>query len=243
MARTRNIALLTVIVAIGASLVATSVAPAAMRSERLDRNLCLTTGGGRIVPIPGFPGERIDRRLLKDIRLLKRKYEIFITDGHSDDPVHSANGEHPMGLALDIVPNAAEGGTWRKISRLARRAEPRRDRPVAPFRWVGYNGDSGHGRGHHLHLSWNHSETRPGAVARSVYTLRCPGEPTGRKGDGRRGDRDGRDRDGDGGSGGVRPGSGDSGGGSGGIDAGRVAVRMSSQVLDPVIETGGVDAP
>lgn len=245
MARTRNIVLLTAVAAIAASLMAASLAPAAMRSERLDRNLCLTTGGGKIVPIPGFPGERIDRRLLKDIKLLKRKYDIFITDGFSDDPVHASNGEHPMGLALDVVPT---GQRWRKISRLARRAEPRQDRPIAPWRWVGYNGDAGHGKGHHLHLSWNHSDTRPGGISRSVYTLRCPGESDGGTGDrdGRRGDRDrdGRDRDGrdgdGGGGGGVRPGSGD-GGGSGGIDVGRIAARMSAAMAAPVIETGGVD--
>lgn len=239
MARVRNIMLIAVLAAVGAMLVAASVAPAAMRTQRIDRNLCLTTGGGKIVPIPGFPGERIDRRLLKDIKLLKRKYEIFITDGHSDDPVHSANGEHPLGLALDIVPT---GQRWRKISRLAKRAEPRQDQPIAPWRWVGYNGDSGHGKGHHLHLSWNHSDTRPGGISRSVYTLRCPGEPDG-DGDGRRRgdrDRDGRNRDGDGGGGGISPGSGD-GGGSGGIDVRRVAARMSAAMLQPVIETGGVD--
>ena len=37
-----------------------------------------------------------------------------------------------------------------------------RTSPRAPFRWVGYDGDANHGRGHHLHLSWNHSETKPG---------------------------------------------------------------------------------
>ena len=28
---------------------------------------------------------------------------------------------------------------------------------MPPFRWVGYEGDAGHGCGNHLHLSWNHS--------------------------------------------------------------------------------------
>jgi hypothetical protein len=39
---------------------------------------------------------------------------------------------------------------------------------------VGYNGDIGHGRGHHLHLSWSHSPTEPEDPARTVYTLKCP---------------------------------------------------------------------
>ena len=146
-----------------------------MRSDKINKNLCETTGGGKFVPIPGFPGEKADRRLLTDIKYLRRKYDIFITDGLSKDAVHAANGEHPIGLALDIVPNAAKGGTWKEISRLAKRAEPQQNDPIAPFRWVGYNGDAGHGRGNHLHLSWNHSDTRPGHPAKTVYTLRCPG--------------------------------------------------------------------
>ena len=28
---------------------------------------------------------------------------------------------------------------------------------MPPFRWVGYDGDAGHGCGNHLHLSWNHA--------------------------------------------------------------------------------------
>jgi len=221
----------------------------AMRSERISKNLCLTTGGGRFVKVPGFPGERIDRRLLNDLRLLKRRYSIFLTDGYSNDPVHSANGEHPLGLAADIVPNAAAGGTWRDITRLARRAEPTQDQPIAPFRWVGYDGDSGHGRGHHLHLSWDHSETSPGKPARSVYTLRCPGKRK-RAGDGTGGDGGGTGDDGtstrDGGSGASSSGGtspGDGSGTSGGIGVSRLSAQLDLQLLDPVIETGGVDAP
>jgi hypothetical protein len=155
------------------SAAGTAVAGAQMLSTKLGPRLCETTGGGRIVPIPGFPGERIDRRLLTDIRWLRRRYPIFITDGHSNDPVHAANGEHPLGLALDIVPDPG-AGTWRDITALARWAEPRQNEPRTPFRWVGYDGDSNHGRNHHLHLSWSHSVTKPGRIARTVYTLRCP---------------------------------------------------------------------
>jgi hypothetical protein len=149
---------------------------ARMKSTKLGDGTCATVGGGRIVDIPGFPGERIDRRLLADIRWLRRRYPLLITDGYSTDAVHAANGEHPLGLALDIVPDKAAGGTWAEISALARWAEPRQNQPRAPFRWVGYNGDAGHGRGDHLHLSWNHSPTRPGGKARTVYTLRCPNQ-------------------------------------------------------------------
>ncbi|HEY8466027.1 MAG TPA: hypothetical protein VIL04_04415 [Solirubrobacterales bacterium] len=156
------------------ALVGATLATGAMRSERLGPRLCETTGGGRFVSIPGSPGERIDRRLLNDVRMLKRKYKIFITDGYSLDPVHSRKGEHPIGLALDIVPDRSRGGNWRLITKLARWAEPRQNKPRPPFRWVGYNGDAGHGRGNHLHLSWSHSETRYNVPARTVYTVRCP---------------------------------------------------------------------
>jgi hypothetical protein len=236
-ARLRTFLLSLGIVAVcGGAIVA--AASGAMSSEKLGRNLCLTTGGGKFVDIPGFPGERIDRRLVSDIRMLKRKYKIFITDGYSHDPVHAANGEHPLGLALDIVPNAAKGGTWKDISRLARWAEPSQNQPRAPFRWVGYNGDAGHGRGHHLHLSWNHSESRPFHPARSVYSLRCPGERRSRDGGGGRDEGGKRDGDGrDGGRGGVRPGRGD--GGGGGISP-KVAADLERQLRHPVAETGGV---
>ncbi|MBK5118230.1 MAG: hypothetical protein JJE23_15125, partial [Thermoleophilia bacterium] len=156
-----------------------AVAAARMQSERLGQGLCETVGGGRFVDIPGFPGEQIDRRLRRDVAMIVRRYDVFITDGYSTDAVHSKKGEHPIGLALDIVPNTANGGRWRDVGRLARWAEPEQDKPRAPFRWVGYNGDRGHGRGNHLHLSWAHSVGKSGKPARTVYSVRCPkaGDP------------------------------------------------------------------
>jgi hypothetical protein len=208
-----------------------------MRSTKLDKHLCETTGGGKIAQIPGFPGERIDRRLLADIRWMEKRWNIFVTDGYSKDSVHSQNGEHPLGLALDIVPNKSTGGSWKQIDRLAAWAEPQQNRPRAPFRWVGYDGDSGHGSGHHLHLSWNHSEAKPYTRARTVQTVLCPGKKSGGggKGDGGGGGTsdgggkgDGGGDKGDGGSGGVNPGD---GGGSGGVNP-RAAASS--------VETGGV---
>jgi uncharacterized membrane protein YgcG len=176
-----------------------AVAPgssARMQSVELNRNVCQTTGGGKFVKIPGFPGEKIDRRLLKDIKVLRRKYKIFITDGFSKDPVHSANGEHPIGLALDIVPDFAKGGGWNDIDRLANRAERRQNRPRAPFRWVGYDGDANHGRGHHLHLSYSHGASKFGEPVKDMYSMRCPekrggGEPDGGGGGGGGGNQGG----------------------------------------------------
>src|SRR6476620_12055110 len=109
---------------------------------------------------------------------MKHRFDIFITDGYSTDPVHAQNGEHPIGLATDIVPNKAVGGTWGEIGDLAHLAEPKQNAPIPPWRWVGWNGDPGHGRGNHLHLSWMHSPATPRHPARVVYTRRCPGPTT-----------------------------------------------------------------
>jgi hypothetical protein len=145
-----------------------------MVSTKLGPRLCETVGGGKFVDIPEFPGERIDRRLLTDLSWLEAKYKVFVTDAYSMDSVHAAGGEHPIGLAADLVPNKAAGGTWNDIDRLAAWAEPTQDHPRTPFRWVGYDGDAGHGRGNHLHLSWNHSDTKPGIPAATVDTIFCP---------------------------------------------------------------------
>src|SRR3954452_11900451 len=205
------------LIAATAGIVALAASPAAaMRSEKVAPHLCKTVRGGRFVPIPGFPGERMDRRLLPDIRWMKRRFHIFITDGYSRDPVHAGNGEHPIGLATDIVPNFAKGGTWNDIGELAHLAEPKQDEPIMPWRGVGWNGDAGHGRGNHLHLSWSHSDTKPRHPARVVYTRRCPGSRTGRSRDG-----DGHHRHHRGGSsGGTGAGSGGGGGSTGGTGAG-----------------------
>lgn len=172
---------LQLVLALLAAPLLAAVAPAegAMRSVQLKKNLCKTTGGGKFVPIPGFRGERIDRRLLPDVRWMKRRFSIDITDGYSMSSVHSKKGEHPLGLAADIIPHRRRGGTWAKIDRLARKAEPRQNKARLPWRWVGYNGDANHGRGHHLHLSWAHNKkTRPGKPARWVLTRRCPASPS-----------------------------------------------------------------
>lgn len=232
----------------GATLLAIAAfatpASAVMHSERLDNGVCLITGGGRFVDIPGFPGERIDRRLLTDLKYLEAKYKIFVTDGLSDDPVHAAGGEHPIGLAVDLVPNTAEGGTWKDITALAKFAEPVQNQPVPPFRWVGYNGDEGHGRGNHLHLSWSHSDTTPGHPARSVYTMRCPGDAVGRAGGGGGSQPTeptttptpgGHGHHGS--SGGTEPSGGSDP--SGGISAGR-AIRQINRSGPPVVEHDGV---
>ena len=117
-------------------------------------------GGGRIVAIPWQPEASVDERILADLQILKERFHIAITDGYSTSSVHAAAGEHPLGLGVDIVPGP--GGTWDDIDRLARIAEPQQNHPVSPWRWVGYDGDTNHGRGNHLHLSWQHGAAAPG---------------------------------------------------------------------------------
>lgn len=127
-------------------------------------------GAGALVPITGAPGQLIDERIAGDVAYLIRTYRLTITAGYAPTG-HAADGEHPLGLAVDIVPGPT--GTWDDVDRLARWAEPTPNAPRPPFRWVGYDGDANHGRGHHLHLSWNHgpaSGQRPPAPWVQAFT-------------------------------------------------------------------------
>ena len=134
----------------------------------------LAYGTGEIVPIPASipheEGDMVDRRILPNLRWLAQRYPIYVNDGYSGPlpsgehvgcrGCHVKNSDHHNGLAVDIVPvNWSDScdARWRGITRLAKWAEPLQNRPAAPFRWVGYDGDSGHGCGHHLHLSWEHA--------------------------------------------------------------------------------------
>jgi hypothetical protein len=129
---------------------------------------------GEIVPIPAAipheEGDMVDRRILPDLRWIAGRFPIYITDGYSGPlpdgahvgchGCHVRHSDHYNGLAVDIVPlrwSDRCDRNWRGITRLAHWAEPRQNRPRPPFRWVGYNGDTGHGCGNHLHLSWAHA--------------------------------------------------------------------------------------
>jgi hypothetical protein len=130
---------------------------------------------GEIVPIPtSIPheeGDMVDKRILGDLRWIAARYPIYVTDGYSGplpngehvgcNQCHVKGSDHYNGLAVDLVPlNGTPGkcdDTWAPITRLAEWAEPVQNQPVPPFRWVGYDGDAGHGCGNHLHLSWQHS--------------------------------------------------------------------------------------
>ncbi len=134
---------------------------------------------GKIVPIPASvphqAGAMIDRRLVPDLRYLAAHFAISINEGYAGplpgNPqkiigcprCHVADSDHKNGMAVDIGPRTWSpkcDSHWKGVSRLARWAEPRQNQPRAPFRWVGYNGDAGHGCGNHLHLSWTHADAR-----------------------------------------------------------------------------------
>jgi hypothetical protein len=134
----------------------------------------IVSAPGQIVPIPAAvpheEGDMVDSRLIPDLRWIAARFPIYITDGYSGPlpngewagchRCHVKGSDHYNGLAVDIVP--LDGGpkcdaSWRPITRLAHWAEPTQNHPVPPFRWVGYDGDAGHGCGNHLHLSWEHA--------------------------------------------------------------------------------------
>jgi hypothetical protein len=170
---------------IACCLAAAAVAAAGPRSTRT------VYAPGKLVPIPASiphePGDMVDRRIVPNLRWLAARFPIYVTDGYSGPlpggghagcrGCHVSNSDHHNGLAVDIVPvrwSPRCDRNWRGVTRLARWAEPRQNRPVAPFRWVGYDGDAHHGCGHHLHLSWDHASAPSFRLAPSVEVFRVP---------------------------------------------------------------------
>jgi hypothetical protein len=134
-----------------------------------------------LAPLPavavasGAGGIRCDARIVADVAYLTRRYRVRVTACFA---IHSLDGEHPLGAAVDLVP---AGGDWSRTLTLARAlgwhtscaasgTAPACAR--SPFRFIGYNGFPNHGDpqhcvpcsgGAHLHLSW--------------LTSASPGEP------------------------------------------------------------------
>jgi len=149
---------------------------------------------GEIVPIPASvpheEGDMVDRRIVPDLRWIAAHFPIYVTDGYSGPlpdgehvgchMCHVKGSDHYNGLAVDVVPLRGTIGkcdpTWAGITRLAEWAEPTQNHPVAPFRWVGYDGDAGHGCGNHLHLSWGHAAAPMFQLAEWVEVFAVSGE-------------------------------------------------------------------
>ncbi len=170
-----------------------SRAAAATAPETLPGPARVVYATGKIVPLPASipheAGDMVDKRIIPDLRWIARRYPIYVTDGYSGPlpdgehvgchGCHVRGSDHYNGLAVDIVPlepSARCDGSWTAITALALLAEPRQNAPALPFRWVGYNGDAGHGCGNHLHLSWNHAAARQFQLAEWVEVF--PVSPT-----------------------------------------------------------------
>jgi hypothetical protein len=187
-ARRANLEALALLALIGLAALAVTMASAGPGPVSSPSATRLIYSPGKIVPLPASvpheAGDMVDRRIVPDLVWLAARYPIYVTDGYSGplpsgkragcDECHVRNSDHYNGLAVDIVPIG--GGTkcdrsWLPITRLAGWAEPIPGLPRPPFRWVGYDGDSGHGCGHHLHLSWNHAQAPMFQLAEWVETF------------------------------------------------------------------------
>jgi hypothetical protein len=128
-------------------------------------------GPGGLVALPitvtGGAAIECDRRVADDVIWLARRFHVLVTACYA---IHSQAGEHPLGAAVDLVPDGNQG--WRQTTeRLARAVGWHRSCAASgvapacarrPFRFVGYDGYAGHGdpahcqcgTNAHLHLSW-----------------------------------------------------------------------------------------
>jgi hypothetical protein len=145
-------------------------------------------GPGGLVALPitvtGGAAIECDRRVRDDVIWLARRFHVLVTACYA---IHSQAGEHPLGAAVDLVPDGDQG--WKQTTeRLARTVGWKRScaasgvAPVCarrPFRFVGYDGYPGHGdpahchcgTNAHLHLSWltSASDGQPQNASRTGY--------------------------------------------------------------------------
>jgi hypothetical protein len=126
--------------------------------------------------LAGVPGTglRCDARIVPDVEFVLRRFGLRLTACFAASG-HAVGGEHPLGLATDLVP---VDGDWQRTMSAARffgwssacAGTGCSGRVRAPMRVVLYNGFPGHGDpAHcappacppHLHLSWAHAPTPP----------------------------------------------------------------------------------
>ena len=145
----------------------------------------VSQSGAWLAPLPGFPGERCDARIVPDVVALAAAYRLQVTDCFGGAP-HAIGGEHPLGLAIDAVP---ADGNWDHTLSMARAfgwTEACASTGCAgrgPFRVVLYNGYPSHGDPRHssiphIHVSWQHAPAEPFTPARWVRTLIAPRSET-----------------------------------------------------------------
>ncbi|NLT05172.1 MAG: lytic transglycosylase domain-containing protein [Solirubrobacterales bacterium] len=135
----------------------------------------------------GFGPIRCDARIVSNVVYLARRFRMLVT---ACAAIHSLNGEHPLGAAIDTVSatgdwpatveRAARALGW-KPSCAASGVAPACARP--PFRFIAYNGYPSHGDpAHcpppacpaHLHLSWNTSASQGNPENQARTTLYSP---------------------------------------------------------------------
>jgi hypothetical protein len=135
-------------------------------------------GGVWLADVPGTNGERCDARIVPDVLALLSTFGLQLTACYGGAP-HETHGEHPLGLAADLVP---ADGDWNRTMTTARAYGWSPGCAAAgcpgrgPFRVVLYNGYPGHGDpAHsstpHLHLSWQHAPAAPFTRADWVRVL------------------------------------------------------------------------
>jgi hypothetical protein len=146
--------------------------------------------GRWLAPVPGATAV-CDTRIVPDVVSLLRRYRLAAGDCFSLAG-HAEAGEHPLGLAIDVMPGP--GGSWDLVMRAALdlgwrpscAASGCAGLAPSPFRFIGYNGYPGHGDpahaggNAHLHLSWQHTPAAPGSPAARVQTLLPPSGGTRR---------------------------------------------------------------
>jgi hypothetical protein len=139
--------------------------------------------GRWLAPVPGT-AMQCDARIVPDVRFLIERFSLRLTACFAASG-HEPLGEHPLGLAVDVVP---ADGDWGRTMEAARffgwstdcAATGCAARARAPIRVVLYNGYPGHGDpahcaapgcSAHLHLSWSHALTAPLTPAPWVVAL------------------------------------------------------------------------
>lgn len=155
-----------------------SSAAGGRRQTRTPRSSPTRSRTGR--SLIGFGGITVDSRIAGDVMALARQFHGRVTAGYDPGGPHTADGDHPKGLAIDIVPGP--GGTWDDINQMAAYAASRPD----VFRFVGYDGRfgttqwPGHGEGQHLHLSWHGGGTAGDTAPLRTIGRGVKGTVTGR---------------------------------------------------------------
>jgi hypothetical protein len=150
------------------------------RSRRAHR---VTFDGRWLARVPGTD-VRCDARIVDDVVYILRRFGLIATACFAATG-HALRGEHPLGLAIDVVP---ADGDWDRTLHAARffgwspdcGASGCATAAKPPMRVVLYDGYPGHGDpahcppptcAPHLHLSWAHAPTEPLTPAPWVETL------------------------------------------------------------------------